>query len=211
MFARPRPTTTPRVIRPATSRPSRGSRPAARLQRPGSNRAGYVERTVTTSDGVRLAARDYGLAAFADHTVVLMHGLLLTQESWADQVRQLQRRWGSSVRVITYDHRGHGRSNGASTHTYRIERLAADLAEVLTALQVSGPLTLAGHSMGGMTALAYFGRPPPSVRWSRKASSWSQPRAAGSPSEDWADCLALPRPTCCSIWCSACPDGPPTR
>jgi pimeloyl-ACP methyl ester carboxylesterase len=130
-----------------------------RLQRSGFNRAGYVERTVTTSDGVRLAARDYGLAAFADHTVVLMHGLLLTQESWADQVRQLQRRWGSSVRVITYDHRGHGRSTGASMHTYRIERLAADLAEVLTALQVSGPLTLAGHSMGGMTALAYFDRP----------------------------------------------------
>jgi pimeloyl-ACP methyl ester carboxylesterase len=43
--------------------------------------------------------------------------------------------------------------------TYRIERLAADLADVLDALHVTGPLTLAGHSMGGMTALAYFGRP----------------------------------------------------
>ncbi|MDT5346845.1 MAG: hypothetical protein QOH91_132 [Mycobacterium sp.] len=159
MFARPRPTTTPRVIRPATSRPIR----AAVRRRASSDRArtgpAASSETVTTSDGVRLAAHDYELAAFADHTVVLMHGLLLTQESWADQVRQLQRRWGSSVRVITYDHRGHGRSTGASMHTYRIERLAADLAEVLTALQVSGPLTLAGHSMGGMTALAYFGRP----------------------------------------------------
>jgi pimeloyl-ACP methyl ester carboxylesterase len=43
--------------------------------------------------------------------------------------------------------------------TYRIDRLAADLAEVLTALRVTGPLTLAGHSMGGMTALAYLGLP----------------------------------------------------
>jgi pimeloyl-ACP methyl ester carboxylesterase len=44
-------------------------------------------------------------------------------------------------------------------HTYQIDRLAADLAEVLTALYVTGPLTLAGHSMGGMTALAYLSRP----------------------------------------------------
>jgi len=132
---------------------------APRLQRRGANATGCVERTVTTSDGVRLAVRDYGSAAAADHTVVLLHGLMLTQESWAAQVLQLQLRWGSSVRVITYDHRGHGRSTDAPMDTYRIERLAGDLAEVLTALQVTGPLTLAGHSMGGMTALAYFGRP----------------------------------------------------
>ena len=33
------------------------------------------------------------------------------------------------------------------------------LADVVTAVRITGPLTLAGHSMGGMTALAYFGRP----------------------------------------------------
>jgi pimeloyl-ACP methyl ester carboxylesterase len=162
MFARPRLTTTPPAICPATPLVIRGNGGPARsagLQRSGANRTGYVERTVTTTDGVRLAVRDYGSATAAEHTVVLMHGLVLTQESWAAQVRQLQRRWGSSVRIVTYDHRGHGRSTGASMHTYRIERLAADLAEVLTALLVSGPLTLAGHSMGGMTALAYLGRP----------------------------------------------------
>jgi pimeloyl-ACP methyl ester carboxylesterase len=43
--------------------------------------------------------------------------------------------------------------------TYRIDQLADDLAQVLTTLEVSGPLTLVGHSMGGMTALAYLGRP----------------------------------------------------
>ncbi len=126
---------------------------------PESNRNGYVEQTVITTDGVRLAIREYGSARAADHTVVMLHGLLLTQESWAIQIRQLLRRWGSSVRIITYDHRGHGGSTGASMDTYRIDRLAADLAEVLTALRVRGPLTLAGHSMGGMTALAYLGRP----------------------------------------------------
>ncbi|WP_374021391.1 alpha/beta fold hydrolase [Mycobacterium sp. HNNTM2301] len=123
-------------------------------------RNGYVEHTVVTSDGVELAVRDYGSSGSRKHTVVLLHGLCLTQASWALQTRHLVRRWGDSVRIITYDHRGHGHSTGADMRTYRIDRLAADLAEVLVALRVTGPLTLAGHSMGGMTALAYLGRPP---------------------------------------------------
>ncbi len=120
---------------------------------------GCVERTVTTSDGVRLAVCDYGADRADAPTVVLLHGLLLSQESWELQVGQLRRRYGSRIRIITYDHRGHGRSTGAPMPTYEIAQLAADLAEVLTAMQITGPLTLAGHSMGGMTALAYFGRP----------------------------------------------------
>jgi pimeloyl-ACP methyl ester carboxylesterase len=44
-------------------------------------------------------------------------------------------------------------------NSYRIDQLADDLAQVLIALDVTGPLTLVGHSMGAMTALAYLGRP----------------------------------------------------
>jgi len=163
MFARPSPTMATPAYRPTTSLDTAGSgslgSPAARWQRLGARRDGCVERTVATSDGVRLAVRDYGSAGARDHTVVLLHGLCLTQASWANQIRQLVRRWGNTIRIITYDHRGHGRSAGAPMRTYRIDRLAADLAEVLTALHVEGPLTLAGHSMGGMTTLAYLGRP----------------------------------------------------
>jgi len=134
-------------------------RPTTSPQRLNAKRDGYVERTVTTDDGVQLAVRDYAAAGTRRYTVVLLHGLCLTQDSWAAQIGALRNRWGNSVRVVTYDHRGHGSSGGAGMHTYRIERLAADLAEVLTALEVAGPMTLAGHSMGGMTALAYLGRP----------------------------------------------------
>lgn len=122
-------------------------------------RNGYAERKVITSDGARLAVRDYGSTGAREHTVVLLHGLCLTQASWELQIRHLLRRWGNRIRVISYDHRGHGDSTGADMRTYRIDRLGTDLAEVLTALRVTGPLTLAGHSMGGMTALAYLGRP----------------------------------------------------
>ena len=120
--------------------------------------AARTDRTVTVRDGVRLAVRDQG-PIDAEATVVLLHGLCLEQGSWASQIRQLTRRWGARIRIISYDHRGHGRSDAAPTSTYVVEQLAADLADVLSALDVTGPLTLVGHSMGGMVALAYLGQP----------------------------------------------------
>ncbi|MDO3638305.1 alpha/beta fold hydrolase [Mycolicibacterium arseniciresistens] len=120
---------------------------------------GPVERIVVTSDGVRLSVRDHRADQSDAPTVVLLHGLLLSQQSWSPQVRRLRRRWGGRVRIITYDHRGHGCSAAAPMTTYRIDRLAADLADILAASDITGPLTIAGHSMGGMTALAYLARP----------------------------------------------------
>ncbi|MEV3903320.1 alpha/beta fold hydrolase [Mycobacterium sp. NPDC050551] len=117
-----------------------------------------TERTVTVRGGVKLAVRDQEPADAAS-TVVLLHGLCLDQESWAGQIDHLTRQWGNRVRIISYDHRGHGLSDSAPKRTYTVAQLADDLGEVLTALRVTGPLTLAGHSMGGMVALAYLGRP----------------------------------------------------
>ena len=110
------------------------------------------------SDGISLSVRDWGSPA-AGHTVVLLHGFCSNKESWNIQMTQLILRWTNNIRIISYDHRGHGDSGSAPMHTYRIDRLADDLAELLVALGVTGPLTLAGHSMGGMTALAYLRRP----------------------------------------------------
>lgn len=114
--------------------------------------------SVISDDGVQLAVHDFGPRT-AQRTVVFLHGLCLTRASWAGQIAYLSRQYGSSVRVISYDHRGHGRSGTAPMNTYRIERLAKDLAHVLAATQVSGQLTLVGHSMGGMAALAYLAGP----------------------------------------------------
>lgn len=113
---------------------------------------------VRTVDGVSLAVCDTGPRT-AEHTVVFLHGLCLDRSSWDRQITYLRCRYGRSVRVISYDHRGHGGSAAAPMNTYRIDQLADDLVQVLTALEVTGPLTLVGHSMGGMTALAYLGRP----------------------------------------------------
>lgn len=122
------------------------------------NELGYTARTVITNDGVPLAVRDYGKPA-ATHTVFLLHGFCLSTQTWGLQISQLRRQWGERLRIISYDHRGHGASGDAPIRSYRIDQLGADLADVLRALDITGPLTLAGHSMGGMAALAYLGRP----------------------------------------------------
>ena len=117
-----------------------------------------IERIVTTADGVRLPVCDHHPSR-AKATVVLLHGLCLTQASWSLQVRYLTRRWGPHIRILTYDHRGHGASAQAPVSTYTIDQLADDLTHILTALDVHAPLTLVTHSMGGMAALAYLSRP----------------------------------------------------
>jgi pimeloyl-ACP methyl ester carboxylesterase len=89
---------------------------------------------------------------------VLLHGLCLSQAVWVRQVDYLLRRYAGSVRVVSYDHRGHGRSGSAPMSTYSIEQCAIDLAWVLDALRVTGKVTLVGHSLGGMITLAYLGR-----------------------------------------------------
>ena len=124
----------------------------------GGDRPYPEHRLVRTGDGVRLAVCDTGPRT-AEHTVVFLHGLCLNHTSWERQVTYLLRRHGRSVRVVSYDHRGHGRSAAAPINSYRIDQLADDLAQVLTALDITGSLTLVGHSMGAMTALAYLGRP----------------------------------------------------
>lgn len=118
----------------------------------------HTERTVTTRDGVQLSVRDQG-PRHAEATVVLLHGLCLEKGSWAGQIRHLTRQWGDRIRIISYDHRGHGGSDTAPKRTYTVTQLAEDLADVLTVLRVTGRVTLAGHSMGGMVALAYLGLP----------------------------------------------------
>lgn len=114
-------------------------------------------RYVVTEDGTGLAVRDYHPGG-AEATVIPLHGFCLSKESWDRQRRYLIRRWGHRVRVIDYDHRGHGQSDAATPGTATVDQLADDLATVITTLGVSTPLILAGHSMGGMAALKYMAR-----------------------------------------------------
>lgn len=140
---------------------------ALRSTRPGPESAGPAAVTacrpqrvrVLAGDGVRLSCSDYG-GPRACHTVVFLHGWCLSEVEWAHHIETLKRRHGDAVRPISYDQRGHGRSQSAPTATYRVDQLADDLAYVLDELKVTGPLTLVGHSLGAMVALEYLRRHP---------------------------------------------------
>jgi len=104
---------------------------------------------VILSDGVRLHVEITG-PADAPVTVVLLHGWCLDRRTWHHQAAGLR-----NARVITYDARGHGRSGSTRLRSATLAQLGDDLAEVLRQHAPSGPVVLAGHSMGGMTVMEY--------------------------------------------------------
>jgi pimeloyl-ACP methyl ester carboxylesterase len=106
-----------------------------------------------TFDGLELDVRTYG-PDDVPVTVLLAHCWTLNQEDWHYQVRDLQREFGHRVRIVTWDHRGHGGSESAPKHACTIENLARDMGDIVDRYAPSGSLVLAGHSIGGMTTMA---------------------------------------------------------
>lgn len=107
-------------------------------------------------DRVRLNVTEWG-PADADVTVVLTHGWSMSARIWEDVAAMLVRA-DPAVRVIAYDHRGHGNSDRVPSAS--IEVLADDLAAVLDKLVPNGPVVFGGHSLGGMTLIALAQRHP---------------------------------------------------
>jgi len=106
-----------------------------------------------TFDGLRLDVRTYG-PDDAPLTVLLAHCWTLNQADWMYQVRDLQREFGHGIRIITWDHRGHGASDPAPKAACTIENLARDMGDLIDTYAPTGNLVLAGHSIGGMTLMA---------------------------------------------------------
>jgi pimeloyl-ACP methyl ester carboxylesterase len=105
------------------------------------------EFTVRTG-GVALSGEESGEGS----PVVLLHGLTATRRYVVMGSTALQR---SGHRVIAYDARAHGRSDGASDPgDYGYERLSDDLLAVLDERGVERAV-LAGASMGAHTLLAF--------------------------------------------------------
>jgi pimeloyl-ACP methyl ester carboxylesterase len=115
-------------------------------------------RTIAAADGVPLHVALDG-PPDAPVTVVLSHGWTLDLGTWGPVARVLAT-GPAPVRVVRPDHRGHGRSAAVDPATMTIDQLADDLAAVIAATAPTGPLVLAGHSMGGMTLMALAERHP---------------------------------------------------
>lgn len=111
---------------------------------------------VRADDGTRLYAEIDGDDR-TDLAVVFCHGWTLTQDSWHFQRKALR----GLGRLVFWDQRGHGRSDGGARDGYAIPRLAADLGAVIEAtVPADTPVVLVGHSMGGMTIMRYCDENP---------------------------------------------------
>ncbi|MCH8618058.1 alpha/beta hydrolase [Undibacterium sp. TS12] len=111
-----------------------------------------------TDDGQALFIRDWPLAG-SNHQqlqqgVVIMHGLGEHCGRYA-HVARFFNALGFVVR--SYDHRGHGQSDGASGDVPDSTCLLRDAQVVINdfSQQLSGPPILLGHSMGGLFAARY--------------------------------------------------------
>jgi pimeloyl-ACP methyl ester carboxylesterase len=118
-----------------------------------------VRSQATLADGVRLHVETSG-PADAPLTVVLLHGWCLDRRTWHHQVAALDRMRHGRPRVVAYDARGHGRSGSTRLRSATLAQLGDDLAEMLDRYAATGPVVLAGHSMGGMTIMEYAHRHP---------------------------------------------------
>ncbi|MGZ5417376.1 MAG: alpha/beta fold hydrolase [Nocardioides sp.] len=116
---------------------------------------------VTADDGVVLHAEVDEVAPYEngtgtrhspdEATVVLVHGYALNLDCWHFQRKYFR----GKRRVVLYDQRSHGRSQRSSAENASIDQLGQDLAAVLDQLVPEGPIVLVGHSMGGMSLMAF--------------------------------------------------------
>lgn len=105
--------------------------------------------TARAADGTELAVRDWGEGP----TVLFVNAWACPMRMWDLQVAALAQ---AGARCVTFDRRGHGRSQDPGGG-YDMETLASDLAAVVDQLDLT-EVTLVGHSMGGAEAIRYLAR-----------------------------------------------------
>jgi 3-oxoadipate enol-lactonase len=97
----------------------------------------------------------YDLAGKGERTLVLVHEMGGSLESWDDVVP----RFSGSRRVLRYDTRGAGLSQKIRGELH-IDTMADDIAALLDTLGISGKVALAGIAVGGAIALHFAARYP---------------------------------------------------
>ena len=103
-----------------------------------------------SNDGSRLFFTDWGAG---DDAVVLVHAWALNSDMWNYQIPALV---DAGYRVLTFDRRGHGRSDRPG-RGYDMDTLADDLAALIEHLDLRG-ITVVGHSMGAAEVVRFVTR-----------------------------------------------------
>jgi pimeloyl-ACP methyl ester carboxylesterase len=112
------------------------------------------ELTVTAADGTELHVEIVEPDQPSTRpTIVFVHGFCLDMGTFYFQRKLLAER--GEQRLVFYDQPGHGRSSRLESGEYDIAALGKSLAAVLDATVPDGHIILVGHSMGGMTIMAF--------------------------------------------------------
>lgn len=135
---------------------------AAAADRLGSLHSTPVE--ITCDDGVVLHGEVDEIAPYDngdehdddDLTLVFVHGYCLNLDCWHFQREAFR----GKHRMAFYDQRSHGRSGRSDREHASIDQLGDDLAVALRTLAPHGRVVLVGHSMGGMSIMAFAERHP---------------------------------------------------
>jgi len=101
------------------------------------------ERRLPSHDGGSV----YVVSRGSGPTIVLSHGVTIDSRVW---IKQLEALPDAGMKVVAFDHRGHGQSLVGDTG-HSLENLGADLRTVLEGLDLTDVI-LVGHSMGGLAA-----------------------------------------------------------
>jgi non-heme chloroperoxidase len=92
----------------------------------------------------------YTVTRGAGPTILFSHGVTITSQVWVKQFDILP---DAGIRVVAFDHRGHGASELGSTG-HSVQNLASDMRTVIEGLDLHDVI-LVGHSMGGVAAQAF--------------------------------------------------------
>jgi pimeloyl-ACP methyl ester carboxylesterase len=106
-------------------------------------------REIQAPDGSTLHVEYEGSAQ--NPTIVLTHGWALDSTAWYYVRKQLSKQY----HLVLWDLPGLGQSTQPADHRYSVERLAEDLRRVIEAAG-NKPVTLVGHSIGGMMILTLW-------------------------------------------------------
>ncbi len=110
----------------------------------------------TASHG-RMLLHHTDLGGAGKPPLLVLHGMLGSSRNWQTTGREL----AADHHVLALDARNHGRSPHAAETTY--EAMAADVADWMDAQKISSAV-IAGHSMGGKTAMLLACRQPERVQ-----------------------------------------------
>ena len=121
-----------------------------------------TDKSIKSTDGTAIYTCHYRAKA-PRGTAVLVHGFSETAEKYHEFIYYLL---NAGLSVLIYDQRGHGRSGRTAPvgiiHVDHFSDYIADLEAVLAAYQdeLTAPLYLFGHSMGGGISMAFLEKHP---------------------------------------------------